>query len=70
VIIILIAMFFRYDKEEIGIYQLRQDRFTGKIEFRVLNSKWNKLGLKSMQQAKAYFQQQEIQRAVDNALGK
>lgn len=68
--IIIMIIAFRYENDQIGNRLIRYDRFTSQVEWKNAynkDAKWRTLRFKSMGQAKAAFQKQEIEESVEKA---
>jgi len=67
--VILFQIFIRYQKAEIGFYDVRYDRLTGVVSIKPINSnKWIKTQFKDLRMAKAYLERRELERAIENAI--
>jgi hypothetical protein len=68
-IAIFFQLFIRYQKAEIGFYDIRYDRLTGIVSIKPINSnEWIKTEFKNLRLAKAYLERRELERAVENAI--
>ncbi|HNZ31845.1 MAG TPA: hypothetical protein PKJ25_07110 [Smithellaceae bacterium] len=69
-VIIVIASFYRYEKEQVGERLIRYDRFTSRVEWKSVfsnNDKWRPLRFKNLQQAKVRFQKRDLEAAAEKA---
>ncbi len=79
-IVILFQFFIRYQKAEIGFYDVRYDRLTEVVSIKHINSnEWIKTEFKDLRTAKAYLERKEralerilqeieIERAIEEAI--
>ncbi len=58
--------FVRYETAEVGMYDIRRDRFTGVVYVKAArNTTWNKTGAHSVREMKAYLEQKIIRDSMD-----
>ncbi len=67
--LIIFQFFIRYQKAEVGFYDVRYDRLAGVVSIKPINSnKWIKTQFRDLRMAKAYMERRELERAVEKAI--
>jgi hypothetical protein len=58
--------FFRYETAEVGLYDIRRDRYTNAVYIKMSRSaQWKKTGLHSIREAKYLLEQKIIRDSLD-----
>lgn len=64
-----VLLMFRYEKEEIGIFDVRRDRFTGVVYIKHdRETEWKKTKFEKIRYVRAYLEKRAMESAVSDAL--